>query len=348
MFNRIQIREIIAWLTLVLAIALFSVSIAFAQTKTINVENKDGKVRVRINKIENGKKVDIDTTITLTDEMDIDDILKDLDGGDDVEVNHIGKNSTIIHIQSDKGSGKRGKQITLNIDAPEMTKAEKRKLHDDLKESMQEVRKGMSKLKESLQDLHIHFNNDYDKENDFHFDFDLPDFDFYHSDDCNSNSYSYHFSQSDADESDSLEDKNHIVIIGKKDEHPPVLEKIVTSKNGKQIFIYKRSGEDNESNESEKSSSGEKQRGPLNDLYNLYYYPNPTSGKFKLMFLYDKKSDITVQILDNNSKEVYTETLLGFEGDYNREIDLSGKSKGNYVIKISQNGKSTTRKIVLN
>ena len=66
------------------------------------------------------------------------------------------------------------------------------------------------------------------------------------------------------------------------------------------------------------------------------------------MFLYDKKSDITVQILDNNSKEVYTETLLGFEGDYNREFDLSGKSKGNYVIKISQNGKSTTRKIVLN
>ena len=76
MYNRIQIREILAWMTLAIAMLLFSVTIVFAQTKTINVENEDGKVHIKISKIENGRETKIDTSFNETDDMNVDEIIE--------------------------------------------------------------------------------------------------------------------------------------------------------------------------------------------------------------------------------------------------------------------------------
>ena len=344
MFNRIQIREILAWMTLAIALILFSVTIAFAQTKTINIENEDGKVHIKIIKTENGKTVRIDTTFTVTDDMNVDEIIESLGERDGANSpSHSG-----IRIHKDEGISKNKKQIVIDFDVPEMSKAEKEKLRKNLNESMKDMRHGLGEMNKSLRSMHIHIDNDFDNKNDFHFNYDLPDAEAGDKNDCDAKSYAYKFSNSDNNGIDSLKDDDHIVIIGDKDEKPPVLEKVISSKKGKQIFVYKRSGSSRGSGKNENVTGHDDQKANKPDIHNLHYYPNPTSGKIKLTFRSDEKGDITIQVLDGNSKEVFSEKINDFEGGYSKEIDLGGRSKGNYFLKIVQGEKSITKKIVLN
>jgi len=77
------------------------------------------------------------------------------------------------------------------------------------------------------------------------------------------------------------------------------------------------------------------------------YDPNPSAGKFNLKFALDQKDPVTVKVLDISGSEIYSETVMDFEGNYNNQIDLKGKSKGIYILQISQNKKSLTKKIVI-
>ena len=52
----IQTKEILAWIVLVFAIALFSVTISFAQD---NTKDKKSEIKIKIQKDENGKKTKI-------------------------------------------------------------------------------------------------------------------------------------------------------------------------------------------------------------------------------------------------------------------------------------------------
>src|SRR5437868_4367668 len=69
-------KEVVAWLVLVFAVALFSVSIAFAQDKK---KKDDGKVHINIVKDENGKKIRIDTTVAEKDLPKLKEYLKEKD-----------------------------------------------------------------------------------------------------------------------------------------------------------------------------------------------------------------------------------------------------------------------------
>ncbi len=344
MYNKIHFREVLAWISLVIAFILFSVAIAFSQTKSINVENIDGQVHVKIKKTENGKTTNIDTSFSVTDDMNVDEIIESLE-----ESENFGKNekTIIINRKSNGGNNKR-KQIIMDFDFPEMSKEDKEKLHKEWKESMKDLKQGIEKMKESLKGLDIRIETDVDHKNGFHFNFKLPDEDSDGENDCNGYSYSYNFSDSDDNEIDSLYDEGFIIIEGGKDEKPPELEKIISSKKGKQIFVYKRSGasSDFEKNNSDKKRDDQEKN--KQGIQNLYCYPNPTSGKFKLTFNSTNKNDLTIQVLDGSSKEVYSEKLIDFNGEYSGEIDLKNKSKGNYFLKITQGGKSVSKKIVLN
>ncbi len=77
MFNRLQLREIIAWMALALAFILFSVTIAFAQTKNVNTEIENGNVHISISNTQNGITHNFDTSFVLTDEADIEKIIID-------------------------------------------------------------------------------------------------------------------------------------------------------------------------------------------------------------------------------------------------------------------------------
>lgn len=79
----------------------------------------------------------------------------------------------------------------------------------------------------------------------------------------------------------------------------------------------------------------------------IKFSPNPNNGKFNLSFTLNGYGDAHVQILSQDGKAVYDETLSNFTGRYNRDIDISAQPKGVYYARISQGEHSQMKKIVL-
>jgi len=76
-------------------------------------------------------------------------------------------------------------------------------------------------------------------------------------------------------------------------------------------------------------------------------YPNPNDGKFNLNFNLKNKADAEVTVYDTQGKQVYSEKLPNFSGDYNKAIDISSNTKGVYFVKIQQGKHSQVKKIIL-
>lgn len=83
------------------------------------------------------------------------------------------------------------------------------------------------------------------------------------------------------------------------------------------------------------------------DLNDLNFSPNPNNGKFNLTFGLENKGDVNIQIFDMNGKSVYQENKKNFKGKYSNDIDISGNEKGVYFLNITQGKNSTTKKVVL-
>lgn len=81
-------------------------------------------------------------------------------------------------------------------------------------------------------------------------------------------------------------------------------------------------------------------------LNDLNYYPNPNSGKFTLAFEGNGKPT-EIKITGIDGKEVYTEQLQTLEGNYNKEIDLTGQEPGVYLLQILQGKRAMNKKIVI-
>lgn len=84
------------------------------------------------------------------------------------------------------------------------------------------------------------------------------------------------------------------------------------------------------------------------DVEKLTFSPNPNNGKFDLRFnTNNKKEPISVKIFDMEGKEVYTETVNKFNGNYSNNIDISENGIGTYILQILQGDKSKTSKVVI-
>jgi hypothetical protein len=80
----------------------------------------------------------------------------------------------------------------------------------------------------------------------------------------------------------------------------------------------------------------------------LQIYPNPTEDKLNIKFvLRDKVPDLSISILNILGEKVYSESLKNFEGKYNRSIDLTDYQKGIYLLQITSEKGSITKKIVV-
>ncbi len=79
----------------------------------------------------------------------------------------------------------------------------------------------------------------------------------------------------------------------------------------------------------------------------MNFYPNPSNGKFNLSFNLPDKGDAEVNILNMEGKSVFTEKLIGFTGNYEREIDISKNAKGIYFVRVEQGKHAQVKKIVL-
>jgi hypothetical protein len=83
------------------------------------------------------------------------------------------------------------------------------------------------------------------------------------------------------------------------------------------------------------------------EMDNMKMYPNPNDGKFNLNFNLKNKADAEVTVYDTQGKQVYSEKLPNFSGDYNKAIDISSNTKGVYFVKIQQGKHSQVKKIIL-
>ena len=78
----------------------------------------------------------------------------------------------------------------------------------------------------------------------------------------------------------------------------------------------------------------------------LEAYPNPTYGDVKLNFQAEALPT-DVRIIDVQGRVLFQETINNFDGNYNRDLDVSNGTPGVLVISITQGGKIFTKNIVL-
>ncbi len=338
--TKLQIREILAWVVLVCAVALFSVSFSFAQDKK---KDHKSEIKIKIQKEENGKKTKIDTTITADQLPALKEYLKDQDIDFDADV---------IGSGFQNGSLQGNRNMTMHFRHPEMSKEERAAFEKE----MENLRKEMKGLDHEMKDLHIEMFgiDDNDPEN-FDLQLSIPGiqpppqlpshpnaFYFYRDDDGDKGcapgkNFQFRFHSLNDEVPDSLNDEGHIVVYGAKGEDTPVLEKEITTDDGDKIFIFKR-----------KLPKEEKARASASmPVTKVKVYPNPGNGKISISFTATTKGDVQLSISEAKGNEVYSKTLKDFSGEYFSQLDISEKGKGTYFLKITQGDDSITKKLVV-
>ncbi|MEO8087479.1 MAG: hypothetical protein ABI763_11695, partial [Bacteroidota bacterium] len=295
--TRLQIREILAWIVLVCAIVLFSVSFSVAQDKK---KSKNSEIKIKIQRDENGKKTSIDTTITADQLPALKEYLKDLNIDFDADVNGWGFKDGDI-----KGSG----NMNIHFRHPEMSKEDREAFERD----MEKLKSEMKDLDHELKGMHIEMFgfDDNDPEN-FDLHLKMPRvpkapmppgssnaFYFYGDDDDSDSEcdhgkhFNFNFHSMSDDVPDSLNDEKHIILYGAKGEETPVLEKQITTKDGEKIFIFKRALPKSETAKASASMPVTK----------VKVYPNPGDGKISLSFTANSKGDVLLIISDAKGNE---------------------------------------------
>jgi hypothetical protein len=325
----LQPREILAWIILVCAIILFSVTVSLAQ----DIKEKKSEIKIRIQKDADGKQIEIDTTITSDQLPALKEYLKDLDIDLDAE-------------SSGSGNGKmENGEMVLRFKHPQMSKEER----EAFEKEMEGLNKEMEDLDHEMKDFHIEMFgfNDGDPENfDIHMHMPKtpgqPDAFYFGDDDSDSdcgsgNKFSYRFRHHNDEIPDSLDDEKHVILYGSKGEEAPVIEKEIITKDGNKVFILKR----NLPKEAQAKVSASM------PITKVKVYPNPGNGKLSVSFTAATKGDVTISITDAKGAEVYNKTIDAFSGEFFSQVDISGKGKGTYYLKIEQGDDSITKKILV-
>ena len=130
--------------------------------------------------------------------------------------------------------------------------------------------------------------------------------------------------------------------------HEMVIDGNVESDNGKEmkkiVIISKMTKTEKSSKDIPASVDIDKQELAVDKLR---FSPNPNNGKFDLNFKLKDKKKVQVKIVDMQGKEVYNETVKDFDGKYSNKIDISENGEGIYILQIMQGNKASTSKIVI-
>lgn len=75
-------------------------------------------------------------------------------------------------------------------------------------------------------------------------------------------------------------------------------------------------------------------------------FPNPTDGILTLQFK-GEAAPVTVRVTDLNGQQIYREFIRDFDGNFNKQVDLSDAPRGTYLLSINQNDQIYTQKILI-
>lgn len=92
-----------------------------------------------------------------------------------------------------------------------------------------------------------------------------------------------------------------------------------------------------------------KVKGENLEVEHFNFYPNPNKGSFTLTFdmAQNENTPTIINITDLSGRSVYKEKLSDFSGTYSKQIDLTGVSKGTYLLDIRQGKKTISKKIMV-
>jgi hypothetical protein len=76
-------------------------------------------------------------------------------------------------------------------------------------------------------------------------------------------------------------------------------------------------------------------------------YPNPNAGVFGITFNATAKSNYKLSVLNTLGQVVYEEALGGFDGSYSKELNIEQFGKGVFMVNISDEESSSTRRVVV-
>ena len=86
----------------------------------------------------------------------------------------------------------------------------------------------------------------------------------------------------------------------------------------------------------------------------LNVFPNPTEGSLQIIYASTTECPpdgwggmLIISIKNLSNKTVYSETILVFEGEYNKTIDLSSQEKGIYSIELVAGKQKKVKRAVL-
>jgi hypothetical protein len=71
----------------------------------------------------------------------------------------------------------------------------------------------------------------------------------------------------------------------------------------------------------------------------------PFNGKLNVRFKAPEKGNVTIAVTDVNGKEIATETVKDFQGDYFGQIDLKKAGAGVYFLRVTQGNDGAVRRI---
>lgn len=341
MNSRLYLKEILAWLALGFGLILLTVAASFAQEPSQG--NKQDRVRIKIEKSENGKVTSLDTSFYAGDEETIRKVLKDLGIDEPHQTN--GQNQV---------SPKSGKE-----NFPENRKVIVKKTQSKngtskvVEIDFDELMEGVSK---ELRELKIEFEKEFAAEMEI-MKKDLKKcgkMKMVIEDDSSAKHFNWNFNYSD-DVDSGIEKEVRVIIKGDPDENVPTFEKEIVQDNGTKVFIFKREYNDGDAgekmqNKSEtkivKKKENETKKDNKTEL-NLDIYPNPAAGRFSIKLHSGNPGKLLITVYDTSGKQVYKEERRNFSGNYSDTIDLTKHGSGNYVLKVKFDDEEITRKLIV-
>jgi hypothetical protein len=76
------------------------------------------------------------------------------------------------------------------------------------------------------------------------------------------------------------------------------------------------------------------------------YYPNPNRGDLSIEFTTKQQKPVSIKVYDLIGRVWYNETVNNFQGNYNKHLPIH-LSKGVYILRIEQEGKTVSKKIIV-
>jgi len=83
------------------------------------------------------------------------------------------------------------------------------------------------------------------------------------------------------------------------------------------------------------------------ELRDINFYPNPSDGRFDVELETGSDATIRIAIIDPNGNEVYNRNGTPSDGQYNFRVDLSSERPGIYIMKVIQNNKALTKRVII-